>query len=289
MIERAYIHVAGPGGAGKTTFIEALLRAFHGPTICVRGERDDRLRGPRESSPARDTELCRYRAAGASGVARYRFPVAAKDRDAFFSMDFMNDYSLAIVVEGDCPLKHVDLVVFVAPPLPPGVPLAERTERPERLKAIEKIQGLAGALVRPGGLREALRASSQDELLEAARIYEESFDRVIGTLGRRRGTSRALSLTAEWTLAPTHRGLERAGLVVLNVRAQDAHEAAERMLPEIARLRTDDEIRIAVLGRFAHRMPVTAVVADLANAKDPGTRKAIARAKRTIVQRGREP
>jgi len=37
MIERAYIHVTGPEGSGKTTLVEAILGAF-----------DDRG-GPRES------------------------------------------------------------------------------------------------------------------------------------------------------------------------------------------------------------------------------------------------
>jgi hypothetical protein len=81
-----------------------------------------------QSVPARDTELRRYREAGASGVARYRFP-EDDDRDSFFSTEFMNDYSKAVVIEGACPLEHVDLEVFVAPPLPAGVPLLERRER----------------------------------------------------------------------------------------------------------------------------------------------------------------
>ena len=40
-------------------------------------------------------------------------------------------------------------------------------------------------------------------------------------------------------------------------------DAAERMLKEIARIRSDDAVRTAVLGWYAHRTKVTAVVADL--------------------------
>jgi len=283
--ERAFIHVAGPAGAGRTTFVEALLGACTGPVICVRSERDDRLREPKESAPARDAELGRYRKAGASGVARYRFGGDDEDRDSFFSTDFMNDYSQAVVIEGDCPLEYVDLVVFVGPPLAPGVPLIERTERPERLAAVEKLEALGAELLRPGGLRAALEAGREEELLEASRIYQESMDRIMRAMSRR--DSRPPSLTAEWTVAETHRGIEKAGLVVINARSTKEHAAGESMLPELTRLRTDDEIRVAVLGRFAHRLPVTTVVADLTDAKDAGTRKAVARAKRTISQRSR--
>ncbi len=44
MIERAYIHVTGPEGSGKTTLVEAILGAFDGPAITVRCRRDDDLR-----------------------------------------------------------------------------------------------------------------------------------------------------------------------------------------------------------------------------------------------------
>lgn len=43
MIARAYIHIAGPKGGGKTTLAEAMLRAFDAPITAVRCERDDRL------------------------------------------------------------------------------------------------------------------------------------------------------------------------------------------------------------------------------------------------------
>lgn len=108
----------------------------------------------------------------------------------------------------------------------------------------------------------------------AAAIYGESF----GAKGAEH---------ADWELAPTHQGLERAGLVVVNVRARDDRDAAERMLEEIARIRSDDAVRTAVLGQFAHRTKVTAVVADLSDSKDSGTKKALTRVKRALAQRGR--
>ena len=105
MRERALIHVAGPKGAGKTTFIEALLRAGVGPAICLRAERDPKLRKERESSPKKDGELRRYREAGASDVAVYRFPEPSTD--AFFMTAVMQNYSTAVLIEGDRPLSRV--------------------------------------------------------------------------------------------------------------------------------------------------------------------------------------
>ena len=109
---------------------------------------------------------------------------------------------------------------------------------------------------------------------KAVAIYGESF-------GAKAGAH------THWELLPTHHGLERAGLVVLNVRERDDRAAAERMLDEIARIRSDDGVRTAVLGRFAHRTKVTAVVADLSDPKDAGTKKALTRIKRALAQRGR--
>jgi hypothetical protein len=86
-------------------------------------------------------------------------------------------------------------------------------------------------------------------------------------------------------VTPRLRGIERAGLVVINARSPREKAAGQRMLPDLARLRTDDELRVAVLGSLAHRVPVTSVVADLTDRKDAAMRKALTRIKRTISQR----
>ena len=71
---------------------------------------------------------------------------------------------------------------------------------------------------------------------------------------------------------------------MVNVRERDDRAAVERMLDEIARIRSDAAVRTAVLGRFAHRTKVTAVVADLSDPKDAGTKKALTRIKRSLAQ-----
>ena len=108
----------------------------------------------------------------------------------------------------------------------------------------------------------------------AVSIYDGSF-------GRKNRMQRT------WSLAPSHRGLEGAGLIVINVRADEDRTVADAMLAEVARIRRNQEIRTSILGLFGSRTPVTAVVADLLNPKDPGTRKAIDRVKRVLTRRGR--
>ena len=273
MIERAYIHVAGPDGSGKTILVEAILGAFAGPAITVRCRRDDDLDESVESAPARDAELRRYREAGTSGAARFDFPAEEEDGDGFFCSNVMSDYSKAVLIEGDCPVDYVDLEVFVAPPLPAGSSLLRRTQRrTPAASALEEI--LLGVGGRPA-IAAFAGSRAREVIGRAAAIHGESF---FAAKGRAR---------ANWELAPTHQGLERAGLVVVNVRVRDDRAAAERMLDEIARIRSDDDVRAAVLGRFAHRTKVTAVVADLSDPKDAGTKKALTRIKRALAPRGR--
>ncbi len=76
MIQRAIIHVAGPPGAGKTSFVEHLLHGIDQEVLAARCRRDASRRHPREASPMTDRELRRYRA-GAVGAAMFTFPFPA--------------------------------------------------------------------------------------------------------------------------------------------------------------------------------------------------------------------
>ena len=51
MIERAFVHVGGSPGSGKTTFIEAMLAGADALTLAARCLRDDTLAQARESAP----------------------------------------------------------------------------------------------------------------------------------------------------------------------------------------------------------------------------------------------
>ena len=156
MIERAFVHVGGPPGSGKTTFIEAVLAEADALTLTARCLRDDTLAQAREGTPKAHPELRRYRQAGAAGAAVYTFPGQQSGTDDFFMTNLMTNYSQAVVLEGDSPLDHVDLSVFV-------VPAPARTEqlfvrRTRRHSSDEAAEGAAllRLLSEPGDLAEIL-------------------------------------------------------------------------------------------------------------------------------------
>jgi hypothetical protein len=57
---------------------------------------------------------------------------------------------------------------------------------------------------------------------------------------------------------------------------------AQGLVEEVGRLRADQAVFADVLGWRGSRVPITAVVADLANARDAGTRRAVVRVKRSV-------
>ncbi len=105
-MERALIHVGGPGGSGKTALVEAILGATDGPVLAARCVRDDRLGGPGESSPRTHAELRRYLQAGADAVAVFAVPGQMADPISCYETDLMSNYSEAVILEGDNPLEH---------------------------------------------------------------------------------------------------------------------------------------------------------------------------------------
>ena len=91
--------------------------------------------------------------------------------------------------------------------------------------------------------------------------------------------------TEHWALEEGYAGIERAQLVIVNVRSDTDHLAADSVVAEVEQLRKDAEIYRDVVGVRGNKLPITAVVADLANPKDPGLKKAAARVKRATKRR----
>jgi hypothetical protein len=285
MRQRALVHVAGPTGAGETSFVEALLRGVDEPVICVRAERDDSLRVPRESAPKTAGELRRYLGAGASAVARYCFPATHADPDAFFMMDFMQDYSTAVIIEGDCPLDHVDLTAFVASPPPAGSSLLVRVQRDRAAERTAALDAWERALASPDALVRFMTRGLGEPLLDAALADPAILAQTRATMKTELQKLRAAqppAPTEHWALAPGYEGLERAQLVVASARDDDQHQRGRALVQEVVRLRKDAEVFKDVFGWRGNKIPVTAVVARLAEPKDPGLNKAVARVRRAI-------
>lgn len=285
MRKRSIIQVEGPSGAGKTTFVERLLEAELGLALAVRTEKDAKLKACRESAPKGHAELRRYRAAGALEASLWRFP--RRDAEEFFTTRVMDEYSEVVYVEGDDPTGVADLAVFVAPPLPEGLSFLVREDRNGRARRTretplalerlgdEEVVRLFGALMgdpfasiireRPDLMHEIRRKASSQPVPKSG------------------ATPRP---TDRWTLAPGYDGIPRAQLVVVNVRSGAEEAGARAVVEEVGRLRSDEAVFRGLFGPLGSRVAVTAVAANLANPKDPGLKKAIARVKRTVRKPG---
>lgn len=290
MRERALIHVAGPAGAGKTAFLEALLADLvdrGALVLAARCARDDRLRAPRETAPKAHPELRRYLEAGATRAALFAFP-GDDATDDFFTTGLMEDYSEAVVLEGDRPVGFVDLAVFVAPaPGPRRSLFVRRTHdrgKEERLKA----QALERLLRKPGGAAEFLAQMIGSPIAalvrENPRLFEEARESLLMGIARAREAPPP-GPTQHWALAEGYEGLEHAQLVVVNVRAESERPRAEALVTDVGRLRKEPALFRDILDTRGTRIPVTALVANLADPEDPGRRKAAARVRRTLPAR----
>ncbi len=288
MRERALLHVAGPRGAGKTTFIEAMIRAATDVILAARCVRDDSLREPRETAPKSHPELRRYRRAGASGVAVFAFPAGDIGSDAFFLTDLMTAFSQAVVLEGDNPLGFADLGVFVAPGPQAGEALFVRRTRDRAQEERAKADALERRLRQPDGPAAFLDQLLGGPIVRFARRRPEFLEKIRAELLAGIAAARTAPSpepTEHWAIADPYAGIEHAQLVVVTVRNASERERGERLIADLVRLRKDEALFRDILGPLGSRTPITAVVANLADPDDPGRKKAVARARRSLRSR----
>jgi len=269
-------------------FIEATLAGADTVTLVARCLRDDTLAEAREAAPRTHPELRRYRAAGAAGAAVYTFPGRQDGTDDFFMTNLMVNYFQAVVLEGESPLGYVDLRVFVAPAPARTVQLfVPRTRR----RSPDEVAGGAALhrlLSEPGDLVEVLARIGGEPLAELARNSPALVDKmraILAEVSTGPATASPRASEKHWSVADAYAGLEHAGLVVINFRHGGNRRAADALVADVVRLRKDKEVAADILGTRGNRIPVTAVVADLADPNDPGRKKAIARTRRAIRSR----
>ncbi len=285
MIERALIHVAGPGGAGKTTFVEAMLGSIDRLTLAARCMRDDSLREWRETAPKSHPELRRYAKAGAIWTALFAFPAADVGFEAFYETDLLSHYSEGVVLEGDNPVGFVDLSVFVTPALPVGGKLFTRRKRDRAREERAEADAMEKMLREPDGVARFMEHMLGGPIVEMARnrpqIFEDARTTLLAGIAMARKAP-APKPTLHWAIADGYAGIERAQLIVVNIRNEEERKRGERLVSDVGRLRKDDALFNDILGVGGSRIPVTAVAANLIDAGDPGRKKALARARRAF-------
>ena len=189
------------------------------------------------------------------------------------------------MIEGDSPLREADLRVFVAPPPAAGQALLVRERRDRAAQQRAQANAIERLLRDPDGAAQLLEqlvggpvvafAREQPELLEQARVS------LLAGIGKVRAAPPG-SPAEHWAIAAGYAGIEHAQLVVVNTGEGAGRERALGLLEEVRRLRADRAVLDDVLGWRGSRVPIIAVVADLADARHAGTRKAVARVKRSV-------
>jgi molybdopterin-guanine dinucleotide biosynthesis protein len=288
-MQRAYLHVAGPAGSGKTALIDALLRHLDADMLAARCVRNDTLREPRESAPRGDPELTRYRAAGASRAARYAFPPDETMHDAFFATDLMAEYSEAVVIEGDSPLAFTHLSVFVAPAPRAGGRLYVRRKHDRAKEERAKARAWERLLREPDGVAQLFGqlagAPFADLVRRNPKLAEETRTKLLAGIRQVRKAAPP-EPTEHWAIAPRFAGIETAQLVIVNIHGDRDRARAGRLVTDVLRLRREEELFADILGARGSRVPITAVVANLADPRDAGYRRAIARVRRSMKASG---
>jgi hypothetical protein len=285
LIERTFIHVGGTPGSGKTTLVEALLRLTGGETLAARCIRDDSLREAQEARPQSHPELKRYRRAGASAAALFSFPGKDIRSDAFFTTRLMSEFSRVVVLEGDNPLGFVELDVFVASAPSADETLLVRRRRGGPKEWRQQIASMEHQLREPAGVAELLEHMVGITFGEFARRNPQLLGRLRDDMANGIAELRkapAPRSTAHWAIADRYAGIEQAQLVVVNTRNAAERSLAEQFIVDVGRLRKDQAVFDDIFGFRGSRIPITAVVANLADPSDAGKKKAMARAWRTL-------
>lgn len=297
MIDRDYIWVTGSAGAGKTTLLERVLESDRS-RILIAGRFAPRD-GEREvvERVVGEEETLRYGAAGAEMTFLCSYPPGESAQAAAWYWDttWVRGYSDAVLYEGEDVLDtHADLAVFVLPADPGLLPLAcKRREELLRLPFETFLEHLMAAegqhlpeveeddVPLPDDRDPELVDDDEEEnVIASFEISDAMGERL------REWVDEGVPVRGEvWRLRDELSNLRLARAVVINIRSEDDRPVAERMSAEIQRMWGDIEIvRDLRIPGWPSRPP-SVYVANLADRRHEGTRKAVARIKRVYQRR----
>ncbi len=192
-------------------------------------------------------------------------------------------YSKAVILEGDSPLDPADLGVFVAPRPDAGEALFVRRMRDVAAAERAKADAWERLLREPDGAAKWIGEIVGGPVAELARENPQLVEDVrIKMLAGIESVRKAPPPrpVEHWAVADRYVGVERAALVVVDVREERERDSAERLVSDVARLRADEELFRDILSRRGRR--VSAVVANVGERGDPGLKEALARVRRAV-------
>ncbi len=270
--------VTGPRGAGKTLFIETVLRGIAGPVAVGRCVGHGRIESAREVYAEDQPELERYSRAGAAAVGLLRIPSrASTDSEAasFARTDLMRGPSRLVVLESDRRIRGVDLLIFVAPPLREGVTLLRLVRRgwdSDRDAQLETFADIEERIRTPEGLREMLEVLIGRRAAKDAERVPELGDRLsehwLGLLQKRREEAPPPLPKEYWTVPKGYDGIQHADLVIVNLRDESQRAGAEQVANDIRRIHSDPAMIRDLLEGAAPREEAVVVAGNLAREGD---------------------
>jgi hypothetical protein len=147
-----------------------------------------------------------------------------------------------------------------------------------------RVDAWEDQLSRPDGVAtwidEMIGSQAADFVRRDPPLVEDVRTRMLAGIAAIR-TSPPLQPVESWAVSEPFRGIN-AGLVVVNMRDETDGVAAELLVADVQRLRTNDALFRDILGWPGHRTPITAVVANIADPSDTGRKKALTRVRRTL-------
>ncbi len=283
-MERAYIHIAGPSRAGKTTLIERLLEFSPSSLLVVRCSASGDVKDYVETREKNDEELARYLKAGAEGVARYRFEPGLERTDAFWETELMEEPSDAVLFEGDLAIEGADLAVYVTRPLPARRTLVRRVLVDKTQVHERNLKWLESLLERPDTAEEFFFSMFGNSAI-GSQLGEEARAKLRSTIEEGLEKARAQGPPPPeegWAVAKGIEGIELAQAVAINVTSTKERKRGEAMRVELQDLREDKEVFYAVAGPRGKRTPIMARVVDLSDPEDKNLKSLLRRIQRTI-------
>jgi hypothetical protein len=184
--------------------------------------------------------------------------------------------------------RPIPMYMFVAPPPEEGEELFVRTARDVAAGRRDWIDALESVLREPDGVArwtEALVGAPAGGIV--SRVPDADAEWRKRMLARLEAARQAPppEPVEMWAISERYRGIEHARVAVVNISDESEREPAARLVTELMRLRQDEARLEDILSRGGDRRPITAVVANLADPRDPGPKKAADRIRRSMRQR----